>query len=94
MLLAGIEPGVWADYPGRSRIIPKITPETLEEAAPALSGSVSTDVTGGMESKVKGCLLLTQEIPELEITIFSGDEPDVLRDALLGARKGTLICYR
>jgi len=55
---------------------------------------VSTDVTGGMESKVKGCLLLTQEIPELEITIFSGDEPDVLRDALLGACKGTLICYR
>ena len=91
MLLAGIEPGVWEDYPVSSRVIPTITPHDFEDIAPALSGSNATDVTGGMESKVKQCLLLTQELPELEIEIFSGDEPGTLLEALLGAHKGTLI---
>jgi isopentenyl phosphate kinase len=91
MLLAGIEPGVWEDYPTCTRVIPKITPDNLENIAPALGGSDATDVTGGMESKVKQCLDLTQDIPELEIDIFSGDEPGNLKDVLLGAHNGTVI---
>jgi isopentenyl phosphate kinase len=94
MLLAGIEPGVWEDYPTCSRIIPKITPHNFEDIAPALGGSDATDVTGGMESKVKQCLVLTKDIPELEIEIFSGDEPGTLLEVLLGAHKGTVILRR
>jgi isopentenyl phosphate kinase len=94
MLLAGIEPGVWEDYPICSRIIPKITPDNLEDIIPALGGSDATDVTGGMESKVIQCLDLTQDIPELEIEIFSGDEPGTLLEVLRGAHKGTMILRR
>lgn len=92
MLLAGIEPGVWADYPSSSRIIPKITPANHEEILPALSGSAATDVTGGMESKVQQCVALTREIPDLEILIFTGDKPGRLLKVLLGENIGTFIC--
>ena len=92
LLLAGIEPGVWEDYPSRSQIISKITPANHEEILPALSGSAATDVTGGMESKVKQCVALTREIPDLEILIFSGDKPGQLLEVLLGSNIGTVIC--
>jgi isopentenyl phosphate kinase len=91
LLLAGIEPGVWKDYPDRSRIIPEITPGTYEEIASILGASGATDVTGGMKSKVVQCVHLSEEIPELEIMIFSGEKPGELLDVLLGSRKGTLI---
>jgi isopentenyl phosphate kinase len=91
ILLAGIEPGVWEDFPVCSRLIPKITSQNFENIASSLGRSEAPDVTGGMESKVKQCLLLTQDIPELEIEIFSGDEPDTLLDVLLGDHKGTVI---
>jgi isopentenyl phosphate kinase len=92
LLLAGIESGVWEDYPNRSRIISKITPANYKEILPAVSGSAATDVTGGMESKVKKCISLTHEIPDLEIMIFSGDEPGHLLEILLGSNMGTVIC--
>ncbi len=53
VLIAGIEAGVWADYPACTRIIERITPDNLDEILPALGGSAATDVTGGMASKVK-----------------------------------------
>jgi isopentenyl phosphate kinase len=82
---------VWKDYPDRSRIIPEITPGTYEEIASILGASGATDVTGGMESKVVQCVHLSEEIPELEIMIFSGEKPGELLEVLLGSRKGTLI---
>jgi isopentenyl phosphate kinase len=91
LLLAGIEPGVWEDYPDRSRIIPEITAENFENFAPILGASDATDVTGGMESKVVQCVHLAREIPQLEIMIFSGEENGELLEVLLGSRKGTLI---
>lgn len=91
MLLAGIEPGVWEDFPNPSNVIPEITQENFETFAPALGGSNATDVTGGMEAKVKQCLQLAQELPELEIDIFSGDVPGVLQQAILGSHNGTVI---
>lgn len=92
LLFAGIEPGVWEDYPNRSEIISKITPANYEEFLPVLSGSAATDVTGGMESKVKLCVELIREIPNLEILVFSGDEPGKLQKVLLGENIGTVIC--
>lgn len=92
MLLAGIEPGVWQDFPDRSEVIPKITQENYQEILHALSGSAATDVTGGMESKVGQGVWLINEFPGLEILIFSGDEPGNLQEVLLGASRGTVIC--
>jgi len=92
MLLAGIEPGVWQDFPNRSQIISKITPGNYQDIMPVLSGSAATDVTGGMESKVDQGISLINEFPDLEILIFSGDEPGNLQKVLQGSSNGTVIC--
>ena len=91
VLLAGIEDGVWADYPACTQLIPEITPESLPKVAAALGGSSATDVTGGMASKVQQSLALVNELPGLEILIFSGEKPGQVKAALLGARVGTLL---
>jgi isopentenyl phosphate kinase len=91
LLLAGIEMGVWADYPTNTKLVIEITPQNLDEVAPALGGSVATDVTGGMASKVQEMLNLVQEIPGLEVLIFSGERPGLLQEALCGARVGTVL---
>ena len=91
ILLAGIESGVWADYPACTELIEQITPAMLNEIAPALGGSAATDVTGGMDSKVGQMLALVDSIPDLEILIFSGAAPGTVQQALLGAAPGTRI---
>lgn len=91
LLLAGIEMGVWADYPLNTKLVLEITPQNLGEVAPALGGSAATDVTGGMASKVQEMLSLVEEIPGLEVLIFSGERPDLVREALCGARVGTVL---
>jgi isopentenyl phosphate kinase len=91
LLLAGIEPGVWADFPACTRLIPTITPQTMPEAMAFLRGSAAPDVTGGMESKVAEMISLVQAVPEMEIRIFSGVEPGSLTKAILGEPVGTLI---
>jgi isopentenyl phosphate kinase len=91
ILLAGIEPGVWADYPACSQVLDEIDPQFLKEAAKNLQGSAFTDVTGGMRSKVGQSLELVQAIPALQVWIFSGLEPGSIYRALCGQRTGTLI---
>jgi len=91
ILLAGLEAGVWADFPACSRFIDEITPGTIGEQAQNLGGSAGTDVTGGMDSKVRQMLELVQEIPSLDVRIFSGEEPGNIQKALLGSVVGTHI---
>ncbi|MFM8322861.1 MAG: isopentenyl phosphate kinase [Chloroflexota bacterium] len=91
VLLAGIEPGVWADFPDCTRLVETITPGTLAQAAGGLHGSAATDVTGGMASKVELSLRLAAAVPGLEVRIFSGEQPGVLQRALAGEPAGTLI---
>lgn len=91
MLLAGREAGVWADYPACTRLVTQITPESLPQIAPALGGSASTDVTGGMASKVRETLALAGEIPGLEVFIFSGGIEGMVTSALMGERLGTCV---
>jgi isopentenyl phosphate kinase len=91
LLLAGIERGVWEDFPACTRLIPEITSGNLAQVAPSLGGSTATDVTGGMASKVQQSLDLAQEVPGLEVLIFSGEENGAVREALLGEARGTLI---
>jgi isopentenyl phosphate kinase len=91
VLLAGLEEAVWEDFPARTRRIERITPESFEEIKHGVGGSVSADVTGGMEAKVREMLDLIQETPGLKIQIFSGTQPGNLVRALLGETLGTEI---
>lgn len=91
LLLAGIESGVWADYPANTRLVSEITPHNFNEIAAALEGSSATDVTGGMASKVQEMLGLVQEIPGLEVLIFSGEKPGLMQEVLRGAQAGTML---
>jgi len=91
ILLAGLDEGVWADFPACTQLISEITPENWEAVAASLGGSAATDVTGGMQSKVRAMLDLAVEIPGLEISIFSGEQPGNLAAALQGESLGTRI---
>jgi len=92
ILLAGIEAGVWEDFPVCSRLIPKITLSNYKQIANSLGGSTAVDVTGGMIQKVNSMLSLTRKLPDLKALIFSGEEPGLLYQALNGSQPGTLIC--
>lgn len=91
LLLAGIEPGVWADFPACTRLIPMINPANLPEVDSALSGSAAADVTGGMKSKVHAMLALVEAMPGLVVSIFSGEAPGDVEKALTGEDLGTRI---
>jgi isopentenyl phosphate kinase len=91
LLLAGLEEGVWADYPRRTQLITQITPQNYGSFSQLLGGSASVDVTGGMESKVGQMLHLVEGTPSLEIWIFSGEKPGNVYQALSGKSIGTRI---
>ena len=91
VLLAGIEAGVWADFPACTRLIDTITPANYPVLSVSVGDSRAADVTGGMASKVQHSLGLAQEIPGLEVWIFSGETPGTIEKALLGQRLGTVI---
>jgi len=91
LLLAGREPGVWVDCKARTKIFSQITPDNLEQVTDSLGGSAGDDVTGGMVSKVLQMVSLVTEIPDLRILIFSGEEPGLVENTLLGDMPGTLV---
>jgi isopentenyl phosphate kinase len=92
ILLAGLEPGVWADYPACSQLVGEITPQNYAGIAASVSGSAATDVTGGMASKLSQALNLVIQHPGLEVLIFSGETPGTVQQALGGGVVGTRIC--
>ena len=91
VLIAGIEEGVWADYPACTEIIPEITPGNFAAVAPVLGGSAATDVTGGMASKVRELLGLVKAVSGLEGVIFSGAYSGRVGEAIRGKTVGTRI---
>jgi isopentenyl phosphate kinase len=91
ILLAGLEAGVWADFPARTRLMDRITLKSFEELRAGVGAAQGADVTGGMESKVQQMLELAQEIPGLAAVIFSAEESGNLARALAGASLGTKI---
>lgn len=93
ILLAGLEDGIFSDYPTNSQSISKITLKSLSQYTSSLSGSGAVDVTGGMASKVELMLALIQEIPELEVSIFSGVESHALEQVIAGQARGTRLSY-
>ncbi len=91
IILAGIEPGVWRNFPETTQIIEKITPDDLLAYHSNLAGSASVDVTGGMREKVALMLELIRVQPSVSAAIISGDEPGSVEKALLGQPAGTLL---
>ena len=88
ILLLGETEGV---YDATGQIFPKITPGNFTQVAAALGGSGGVDVTGGMASKVRTMLALTQRLSGLQIYIFGGNAPGQIEAALMGESPGTLI---
>lgn len=91
ILIAGIEEGVWQDYPKRTKLIPTITPLNLQEMDVILSTSEHTDVTGGMRSKVHSMNNLIKNHSCREILIFSGIKANNIYNALCGESVGTIL---
>jgi isopentenyl phosphate kinase len=91
ILLAGLEAGIWADYPDRTHLIKEITPGSLTSLQNDIGAASGADVTGGMASKVEQMTRLVQAVPGLQINIFSGEENDNLVLALRGESPGTVI---
>lgn len=91
ILLAGIEPCVWADFPACTRPLERIRLDDYANIRAALDSSAGVDVTGGMAQKVDRMLDIIRANPRLEIRIFSGVNPGSLEMALLGAETGTLL---
>lgn len=91
ILLAGIEEGVWEDYPANTRLISEISPQTWAQTLHAVKGSAATDVTGGMAGKVSEMLALIEELPGLEVLIFSASKPGSLRRTISGENLGTFL---
>lgn len=91
ILLAGLEEGVYEDYPGCKRLLKLITPDTFLDIKNRLKESASVDVTGGMLQKVKTMIDLIIRYPNIQASIFSGSHPDNLKSALQGATPGTTL---
>jgi isopentenyl phosphate kinase len=92
ILLAGIERGVFEDYPGRKVLRRRIRSVDRGDLLRILRGSANADVTGGMLSKVIGMLELTVRDEGLQVLIFSGEAEGNVQRALLGeAVEGTLL---
>jgi isopentenyl phosphate kinase len=91
ILLAGIEAGVWADFPARTTLVKQIQLEEYEKMRAGIGGSASTDVTGGMKAKVEEMLGLIQKNQGLTVQIFSAEEKGHLTRALKGENVGTLL---
>jgi isopentenyl phosphate kinase len=91
ILLAGLEEGVWADFPARRHKVQRVTRESFNEISQSTGKAAGTDVTGGMESKVRQMLALAEAIPGLTVQIFSGEIPENLEKVLRGENLGTII---
>jgi isopentenyl phosphate kinase len=91
ILLAGLEKGVWADYPQCTELIPEITQANIEKVKNSLGDSSAPDVTGGMTSKVSQSLRMVEEVPNLDVLIFSGEIPNNVLRAIQGVNPGTLL---
>jgi len=91
ILLAGKESGVYSDYPQNQDLIPLITPDSYPSISNKISASASTDVTGGMASKVRNMLNIITLEENLSIDIFSGEEENNLYKVISGDKIGTRL---
>ena len=91
VVIAGIESGVWADFPVRTKLVPEIRLADYEKIRAGIGVSANTDVTGGMKAKVEEMFALIQKNAGLTVQIFSAEEEGFLTRALKGENVGTLL---
>ena len=91
ILLAGLEDGIYADFPVRKHRVEVVTPQSIHELSASIGASAGTDVTGGMNSKVRQMLALVEQHEGLEVLLFSGEIVGATEQALRGEKIGTLI---
>jgi len=94
ILIAGVEEGVWADFPENTRLVDEINPQSYQTIISGLGGSAGVDVTGGMREKVELMLRLVQQCHGLEAAIFSASRPGSLLQSLIDEPQGTRIRLR
>lgn len=78
---------------GATRLVKEIRASQLQEVETSLTGSVATDVTGGMLGKVHTMCRLVLDQPQVSVRIISGEKPGLIREALVNPQTehGTLI---
>ncbi len=91
VLLAGLEAGIWADFPVRRHKVERVTRASFHEIGRGVGKAAGADVTGGMEAKVRQMLDLVEAVPGLSAQIFSGEPKGHLGRVLAGETLGTLI---
>ncbi len=89
VLIAGLERGVYQDYPANTEIVTEI--RAGDALRTNLGSSQAVDVTGGMLSKVLLLSRMASQVPGLQARIFSGDPAGNLTDFLDGRPLGTCI---
>ncbi len=89
ILLAGLDAGVFEDYPKCNLLTPRISKS--QKLGAGVNSSSQVDVTGGMLEKVRCMQQCCQLVPGMTASIFSGDAPGNVYKALLGEELGTLI---
>ena len=90
ILLAGLEEGVWQDFPQKTKLIGKIHASENEDER-FIGGSASTDVTGGMYEKVRLMKELVRKDQALSVSIFSGEQTGNITKELKNIPTGTSI---
>jgi isopentenyl phosphate kinase len=94
ILLAGVDEGVYSDYPNNVQLIPVMTPDSFTRIGNRVTSSQHTDVTGGMESKVKIMIDMVKAHPKLLVSIFNGQIKDNVFKGICGNLPGTTIRSR
>lgn len=93
VLLAGIEPGIWRDYPKNTELEKVISATGMIENEIEIQGSRSIDVTGGMREKVSILMRIILQNPTCQGAIFSGMIPGNVEKCLSGEIVGTIFKY-
>jgi len=91
ILLAGLEAGVWEDFPARTKLVNEIHLQSYDAMRAGIGASASVDVTGGMAAKVEQMFGLIQAVPGLTVEIFSAEQGKNLARALAGEQVGTIL---
>ena len=90
ILLAGLEEGVWKDFPAKTNLLHEISIRDTDNDSYIL-GSASTDVTGGMHEKVRLMQGLIRTGKAGSAVIFSGELDENVCKVLKGENIGTAI---
>lgn len=93
ILIAGIENGVYADFPDCLHLVSKISQTNIDLIIKDINESKSIDVTGGMRSKVMILMELSKKVLGLHARIFSAVDPKNIEVAIKGEQIGTLISH-